>query len=97
MAKTRGGGVNCFQNIFTKHCLERNFNNYSRKTIQKTNIENKQKLVSEIQPVEITIQSIVYDNGKYKQLMREVIERITLRVYTGSLNHRATSSPQPNH
>ena len=89
--------MNCFQNIFTKHCLERNFNNYSRKTIQKTNIENKQKLVSEIQPVEITIQSIVYDNGKYKQLMREVIERITLRVYTGSLNHRATSSPQPNH
>ena len=29
--------------------------------------------------------------------MREEIERITHRVYTGSLNHRATSSPQSNH
>ena len=43
------------------------------------------------------IQSVVYDSGKYKQLMREEIERITLRVYTSSLNHRATSNPQPNY
>jgi len=37
-------------------------------------------MVSEIQSVEITIQSVVYDNENYKQLMREEIERITLRA-----------------
>ena len=42
-------------------------------------------------------QLVVYDNGKYKQLMREEIERITHRDYTGSVYPRATSSPQSNH
>jgi len=32
-----------------------------------------------------------------KQLWREEIKRITHKVYTGSLNSRATSSPQSNH
>jgi len=32
-----------------------------------------------------------------KQLWREEIERITHKVYTGSLYPRATSSPQSNH
>jgi len=30
-------------------------------------------------------------------LITDEIERITHRDYTGSLNHKATSSPQSNH